>query len=160
MKTYKGFNKDLTCRGFQYEVGKEYEIEGGIEIEDSFKAILSAGIPIMGHLGLTPQSINKFGTFAVRAREDAEAEKLVRDAHLLEEGRKYIDGMNNPYILNVYWEDIMKSTLDRVQECSELKEYFTKFYQKYIEILKNIQKYSGVVLNRKSHVFFIITNYN
>ena len=44
--------------------------------------------------------------------------------------------MNNPNILNVYWEDIMKSTLDRVQGCSELKEYFTKFYQKYIEILK------------------------
>lgn len=58
------------------------------------------------------------------------------DARLLEEGRKYIDGMNNPNILNVYWEDIMKSTLDRVQGCSELKEYFTKFYQKYIEILK------------------------
>ena len=47
--------------------------------------ILSAGIPIMGHLGLTPQSIHKFGTYTVRAREEAEANKLVRDAHLLEE---------------------------------------------------------------------------
>ena len=46
---------------------------------------LSAGIPIMGHLGLMPQSINKYGTYTVRAKDDAEAEKLVRDAHLLEE---------------------------------------------------------------------------
>ena len=49
------------------------------------KRILSAGIPIMGHLGLMPQSINKYGTYTVRAKDDAEAEKLVRDAHLLEE---------------------------------------------------------------------------
>ena len=60
------------------------KIEGGQEIEESFKAILSAGIPIMGHLGLTPQSIHKFGTYTVRAKEEAEAEKLVKDAHILE----------------------------------------------------------------------------
>jgi 3-methyl-2-oxobutanoate hydroxymethyltransferase len=60
------------------------KLEGGEEIEESIKRILCAGIPIMGHLGLTPQSINKFGTYAVRAREAEEAEKLVRDAHLLE----------------------------------------------------------------------------
>lgn len=58
------------------------------------------------------------------------------DANLLEEGRKYIDGMNEPHILNIYWEDIMERTLDRVRECSELRDYFTRFYQKYIEILK------------------------
>jgi 3-methyl-2-oxobutanoate hydroxymethyltransferase len=61
------------------------KLEGGEEVEESVKRILCAGIPIMGHLGLMPQSINKFGTYAVRAREAAEAEKLVRDAHLLEE---------------------------------------------------------------------------
>ena len=61
------------------------KIEGGAEIKESVVRILSAGIPIMGHLGLTPQSINKFGTFAVRAREEAEAQKLIEDAHLLEE---------------------------------------------------------------------------
>ncbi len=61
------------------------KLEGGAEIRESVEKILSAGIPVMGHLGLTPQSINKFGTFGVRAREEAEAEKLVRDAHLLEE---------------------------------------------------------------------------
>lgn len=58
------------------------------------------------------------------------------DAPQLEEGRKYIDGMNSPYIRNIYWEDIIKSTLDRVQECDELRDYYTKFYQKYIEILE------------------------
>lgn len=61
------------------------KLEGGEEILDAVKAILAAGIPVCGHLGLTPQSINKFGTYAVRAKENAEAEKLVRDAHLLEE---------------------------------------------------------------------------
>ena len=61
------------------------KLEGGAEIIDTVKAILAAGIPIMGHLGLTPQSINKFGTYAVRAKEEAEAQKLIEDAHLLEE---------------------------------------------------------------------------
>ena len=61
------------------------KLEGGEEILESVERILTAGIPIMGHLGLTPQSIHKFGTYTVRAREEAEAEKLVRDARLLEE---------------------------------------------------------------------------
>ena len=61
------------------------KMEGGSEIIDSVKAVLSAGIPVMGHLGLTPQSIYKFGTYAVRATEPEEAEKLLHDAHLLEE---------------------------------------------------------------------------
>lgn len=60
------------------------KLEGGEEIADSIRLILSAGIPVMGHLGLTPQSINKFGTYNVRAREEAEAEKLVENALLLE----------------------------------------------------------------------------
>ena len=61
------------------------KMEGGAEIRESIERILSAGIPIMGHLGLTPQSINKFGTYAVRAKEDREAEKLISDARMLEE---------------------------------------------------------------------------
>ena len=61
------------------------KMEGGEEILDSVKRILAAGIPVMGHLGLTPQSIHKFGTYSVRAKEEAEAEKLVHDAKLLEE---------------------------------------------------------------------------
>ena len=65
--------------------GDAVKLEGGEEILESVERILTAGIPIMGHLGLTPQSIHKFGTYTVRAREEAEAEKLVRDARLLEE---------------------------------------------------------------------------
>jgi 3-methyl-2-oxobutanoate hydroxymethyltransferase len=61
------------------------KLEGGSEVRESIERILCAGIPVMGHLGLTPQSINKFGTYAVRAREEAEAQKLIEDAHLLEE---------------------------------------------------------------------------
>lgn len=61
------------------------KLEGGAEIADSVKRILSAGIPVMGHLGLTPQSIYKFGTYVVRAKEEAEAEKLKRDAMILQQ---------------------------------------------------------------------------
>ncbi|MDX1545208.1 MAG: 3-methyl-2-oxobutanoate hydroxymethyltransferase [Christiangramia sp.] len=60
------------------------KLEGGKEVKDSIKRILHAGIPVMGHLGLTPQSIYKFGTYTVRAREDHEAEKLKNDAKMLE----------------------------------------------------------------------------
>jgi 3-methyl-2-oxobutanoate hydroxymethyltransferase len=64
--------------------GHAVKLEGGSEIKDSIKKILNAGIPVMGHLGLTPQSIYKFGTYTVRAKEDAEAEKLLEDAKMLE----------------------------------------------------------------------------
>ena len=60
------------------------KLEGGHEVEDSVKRILSAGIPVMGHLGLTPQSIYKFGTYTVRAKEEVEANKLLEDAKILE----------------------------------------------------------------------------
>jgi len=61
------------------------KLEGGSEVIESVQRILSAGIPVMGHLGLMPQSINKFGTYSVRAKEEAEADKLITDAKLLEE---------------------------------------------------------------------------
>ena len=61
------------------------KMEGGAEIKESILRVLSAGVPVMGHLGLTPQSIYKFGTYAVRAKEDEEAEKLIEDAKCLEE---------------------------------------------------------------------------
>ncbi|HEX8459870.1 MAG TPA: 3-methyl-2-oxobutanoate hydroxymethyltransferase [Segetibacter sp.] len=61
------------------------KLEGGEEVVDSIKRIVSAGIPVMGHLGLTPQSIHKFGTYSVRAKEEAEANKLRADAIILQE---------------------------------------------------------------------------
>jgi 3-methyl-2-oxobutanoate hydroxymethyltransferase len=61
------------------------KLEGGEEVLESIRRIISAGVPVMGHLGLTPQSINKFGTYSVRAKEEAEAEALMNNARLLEE---------------------------------------------------------------------------
>ncbi len=65
--------------------GHAVKLEGGREVKESIKRILNAGIPVMGHLGLTPQSIYKFGTYTVRAKKEEEAEKLKKDAKLLEE---------------------------------------------------------------------------
>ena len=84
--TYQGNSKvalDSAVRIMKETEADAVKLEGGEEILESVQRILSAGIPVMGHLGLTPQSIHKFGTYAMRAREEAEAEKLVRDAHLL-----------------------------------------------------------------------------
>ncbi len=86
--TYQGDSKEALKSAIR--VMKEthadcIKLEGGVEIKESIERILTAGIPIMGHLGLTPQSINKFGTYTVRAKEEAEAAKLLSDAHMLEE---------------------------------------------------------------------------
>lgn len=86
--TYQGNSKQALSSAIR--IMKETEadavkIEGGQEIIESVQRILCAGIPVMGHLGLTPQSIHKYGTYSVRAKEKEEAEKLVRDAHLLED---------------------------------------------------------------------------
>ena len=86
--TYQGNSKEALASAIR--VMKEthadcIKLEGGSEIRESIERILCAGIPVMGHLGLTPQSINKFGTYTVRAREEAEAQKLIDDAHLLVE---------------------------------------------------------------------------
>ena len=86
--TYQGNSKmalDSAIRIMKETEADAVKLEGGEEILESVERILTAGIPIMGHLGLTPQSIHKFGTYTVRAREEAEAEKLVRDARLLED---------------------------------------------------------------------------
>ncbi|MCD8179402.1 MAG: 3-methyl-2-oxobutanoate hydroxymethyltransferase [Tannerellaceae bacterium] len=85
--TYQGNSKQALASAIRVmkEANAEaIKLEGGAEIRESIERILSAGIPVMGHLGLTPQSINKFGTYTVRAREEAEAQKLIEDAHLLE----------------------------------------------------------------------------
>ena len=86
--TYQGNSKEALASAIRIMKESEADavkLEGGSEVLESVERILSAGIPVMGHLGLTPQSIHKFGTYTVRAKEEAEAEKLVSDAHLLEE---------------------------------------------------------------------------
>lgn len=86
--TYQGNSKEALAsaiRVMKESHAEALKLEGGAEIKESIQRILCAGIPVMGHLGLTPQSINKFGTYSVRAKEEAEAQKLLEDAKLLEE---------------------------------------------------------------------------
>lgn len=86
--SYQGNSKEALAsaiRIMKESHAEAVKMEGGSEIKESIERILCAGIPVMGHLGLTPQSINKFGTYNVRAREKAEADKLIADALMLEE---------------------------------------------------------------------------
>lgn len=85
--SYQGNSKEALNSSIK--IMKEAEahavkLEGGREVKESIERILSAGIPVMGHLGLTPQSIYKFGTYTVRAKEEIEAQRLIEDAHILE----------------------------------------------------------------------------
>ena len=85
--TYQGNSKEALVSAIRImkETGAHaVKLEGGYQILESIERILSAGIPVMGHLGLTPQSIHKFGTYVVRAREEEEARRLLEDARLLE----------------------------------------------------------------------------
>ena len=86
--SYQGNSRsalDSAIRIMKESGGHAVKLEGGSEIKESITRVLSAGIPVMGHLGLTPQSIYKFGTYVVRAKEEEEAKKLISDAKLLEE---------------------------------------------------------------------------
>ena len=86
--TYQGNSRkaiDSAIRIMKETAADAVKLEGGAEIIESVNRILSAGIPVMGHLGLMPQSIHKFGTYTVRAKEEEEAQKLLSDAKLLEE---------------------------------------------------------------------------
>jgi 3-methyl-2-oxobutanoate hydroxymethyltransferase len=86
--SYQGNSKEAlsnAIRIMKESGGHAVKLEGGVEIIESIKRILTAGIPVMGHLGLTPQSIYKFGTYVVRAREEEEAAQLMSDAKALEE---------------------------------------------------------------------------
>lgn len=86
--TYQVSREDAVrnaCRIMQESGVDALKLEGGIEIIDTIKGILNAGIPVCGHLGLTPQSVNKFGGYGIRGKEVAEAEKLMEDAKALDE---------------------------------------------------------------------------
>ncbi len=86
--SYQGNSKsalDSSIKIMKESGAHAVKLEGGQEIKESITRILTAGIPVMGHLGLTPQSIYKFGTYSVRAKEEEEAERLIKDAKMLEE---------------------------------------------------------------------------
>lgn len=86
--SYQGNSKEAlqsSIRIMKESGAHAVKLEGGAEVRESIERIVSAGVPVMGHLGLTPQSIYKFGTYTVRAKEEAEAKKLLEDAKILEE---------------------------------------------------------------------------
>lgn len=85
--SYQGNSKEAlqsSIRIMKESGAHAVKLEGGAEVRESIERIISAGVPVMGHLGLTPQSIYKFGTYTVRAKEEAEAKKLMEDAEILE----------------------------------------------------------------------------
>ena len=107
--SYQGNSRlalDSAVRIMKEAEGHAVKLEGGSEIVESIERILTAGIPVMGHLGLTPQSIYKFGTYSVRAKEDEEAEKLIDDAKLLEKAGCFA----------IVLEKIPKDLAQRVQQ--------------------------------------------
>ncbi|MAS49570.1 MAG: 3-methyl-2-oxobutanoate hydroxymethyltransferase [Euryarchaeota archaeon] len=107
--SYQGNSRlalDSAVRIMKEAEGHAVKLEGGSEIVESIERILTAGIPVMGHLGLTPQSIYKFGTYSVRAKEDEEAEKLIEDAKLLEKAGCFA----------IVLEKIPKDLAQRVQQ--------------------------------------------
>ena len=109
--TYQGDTKlalKSAIRIMKESAGHAVKLEGGVEITDSIKRILTAGIPVMGHLGLTPQSIYKFGTYGVRAKGDEEAERLISDALELQESGRFA------IVLEKIPADLAKMVSDRL----------------------------------------------
>ena len=130
------------------------KLEGGAEVIESVKRILSAGIPVMGHLGLTPQSIFKFGTYTVRAREEAEAEKLRTDAKLLEEAgcfgivlekipaqlaKEVTDSVNIPVIGIGAGADVDGQVLVLHDLLGITKEFNPRFLRRYLDMYDSVK---------------------
>ena len=134
------------------------KLEGGVEIIDTVKAILAAGIPVMGHLGLVPQSINKFGTYAVRAKDEAEAEKLVSDAHLLEEAgfpqELYGKDKNNGIVLARRKDRELVDGYSIYARCfDEYNPNWKDNAEWNLDFLRSTQKYLNSKLIRDGYLF-------
>ncbi|MEN6569613.1 MAG: 3-methyl-2-oxobutanoate hydroxymethyltransferase [Rikenellaceae bacterium] len=143
------------------------KVEGGSEIIDSVLTIISAGIPVMGHLGLTPQSIHKFGTFSVRAKEEAEAKKLLEDAVLLEQagcfaivlekipaelGKKVTEALKIPIIGIGAGNGVDGQVLVMHDMLGLTKEFSPRFLRRYLnlhdEVLGAVQNYIKDIKNK------------
>jgi 3-methyl-2-oxobutanoate hydroxymethyltransferase len=131
------------------------KLEGGAEIEESVLRILSAGVPVMGHLGLTPQSIYKFGTYSVRAKEEAEAAKLMDDARLLEKagcfalvlekipaalGRKVAADLHIPVIGIGAGNGVDGQVLVTHDMLGITKDFHPRFLRRYLELFDTIKE--------------------
>jgi 3-methyl-2-oxobutanoate hydroxymethyltransferase len=131
------------------------KIEGGAEIEESVKRILSAGVPVMGHLGLTPQSIYKFGTYTVRAKEEVEAQKLKEDALLLQElgcfaivlekiparlAKEVTDSLYIPTIGIGAGSDVDGQVLVTHDLLGITKDFKPRFLRRYLDLFEDIKQ--------------------
>lgn len=144
--------------------GHAVKLEGGSEIIESIERILTAGIPVMGHLGLTPQSIYKFGTYTVRAKEEAEAAKLLEDAKLLEKAgcfalvlekvpaklaKQVAESINIPVIGIGAGTDVDGQVLVLHDMLGMTHEFNPRFLRRYLNLFDEI---SGAVQNYVSDV--------
>ena len=125
--------------------GHSVKLEGGSEIIESIERILTAGIPVMGHLGLTPQSIYKFGTYTVRAKEKIEAEKLLDDAKLLEKvpaklAKRVSEELSIPIIGIGAGKDIDGQVLVLHDMIGMTHEFNPRFLRRYLNLYEDITK--------------------
>ena len=156
--TYQSDSKEAlrsAIRIMKESGGHAVKLEGGKEIKDSIKKILNAGIPVMGHLGLTPQSIYKFGTYTVRAKEDEEAEKLIKDALLLQKlgcfalvlekipaklAKKVSKNLNIPVIGIGAGSDVDGQVLVLHDMIGMTNEFNPRFLRRYMNLYESMTK--------------------
>lgn len=160
--SYQGNSSEAlrsTIRIMKESGGHAVKMEGGSEIRESVERVLSAGVPVMGHLGLTPQSIYKFGTYTVRAKEEAEAQKLLEDAKILEEcgcfaivlekipsalAKKVAETVKIPIIGIGAGVDVDGQVLVTHDLLGITKDFKPRFLRRYVDLFETI---SGAVQN-------------
>ncbi len=163
--SYQGNSKvalDSTIRIMKESGAHAVKLEGGRDVKESVERILSAGIPVMGHLGLTPQSIYKFGTYTVRATEEEEANKLVEDAQLLQQlgcfalvlekipaslGEKVAASLNIPVIGIGAGGKVDGQVLVMHDMMGITKEFKPRFLRRYLNLYDEIKKGVGAYIN-------------
>lgn len=170
--TYQGNSKlalSAAIRIMKETGAHAIKMEGGAEIRESVERILTAGIPVMGHLGLTPQSIYKFGTYAVRAKENSEAERLKEDAKLLEEmgcfsivlekipaalGKEVTESLEVPVIGIGAGSDVDGQVLVLHDMIGLTHEFRPRFLRRYLDLYDGIKgAVEQYVSDVKSHDF-------
>lgn len=162
---YQGNSKEAlasTIRIMKESGAHAVKLEGGVEIQESISRILSAGVPVMGHLGLTPQSIYKFGTYSVRAKAQAEAEQLLRDAQLLEKlgcfaiilekipaalGKQVAEMVAIPVIGIGAGPDVDGQVLVTHDMLGITKDFQPRFLRRYLELFDAMQGATEAYIN-------------
>jgi 3-methyl-2-oxobutanoate hydroxymethyltransferase len=165
--SYQGNSKEALSNAIKImkeSGGHSVKLEGGSEIIESVERILTAGIPVMGHLGLTPQSIYKFGTYTVRAKEEEEAEKLIADAKILEKtgcfsivlekvpaklGKRVAESVSIPIIGIGAGADVDGQVLVLHDMLGMTHEFNPRFLRRYLNLYEDI---TGAVKNYISDV--------